>query len=67
MKHRLSSGFTLIELVVTVAIVALLASAAMPVVELVQTRPGRLVTPVNMFLMWLSMVPTRAASFLRGH
>jgi len=38
MKHRLSSGFTLIELVVTVAIVALLASAAMPVVELVQTR-----------------------------
>ena len=31
-------GFTLIELVVTVAIVALLASVAMPVVELVQTR-----------------------------
>jgi len=35
-------GFTLIELVVTVAIVALLASAAMPVVELVQTRQREL-------------------------
>lgn len=33
-----SRGFTLIELVVTVAIVALLASAAMPVVELTVKR-----------------------------
>jgi general secretion pathway protein G len=31
-------GFTLIELIVTVAIVALLASVAMPMIELVQTR-----------------------------
>ena len=34
-RHR---GFTLIELVITVAIVALLASAAMPVTELVVQR-----------------------------
>jgi len=41
MRFRLPSrlrGFTLIELVVTVAIVALLASAAMPVVELTRKR-----------------------------
>lgn len=36
--HSLASGFTLIELVVTVAIVALLATVAMPVVELSQKR-----------------------------
>lgn len=36
--HPAADGFTLIELVVTVAIVALLASAAMPVVELTQKR-----------------------------
>jgi general secretion pathway protein G len=38
MKRGRSRGFTLIELVVTVAIVALLASAAMPVVELAVKR-----------------------------
>ena len=36
--NRRSRGFTLVELVVTVAIVALLASAAMPVVELAVKR-----------------------------
>lgn len=36
--HSWAAGFTLIELVVTVAIVALLASAAMPVVELTHKR-----------------------------
>jgi general secretion pathway protein G len=38
MTERRNRGFTLIELVITVAIVALLASAAMPVSELVVQR-----------------------------
>src|SRR5205814_1398401 len=38
MTARRNLGFTLIELVITVAIVALLASAAMPVSELVVQR-----------------------------
>lgn len=38
MSRRVSSGFTLIELVVTVAIVGLLASMALPLAELVVKR-----------------------------
>lgn len=38
MKHLPKSGFTLIELVITVAIVAILASVAMPLNELVVQR-----------------------------
>jgi len=38
MNGRISSGFTLIELVVTVAIVSLLASVALPMTELVMQR-----------------------------
>jgi general secretion pathway protein G len=37
-RHAACSGFTLIELVITVAIVALLATAALPMAELVVKR-----------------------------
>lgn len=38
MPHRFKNGFTFIELVITVAIVALLASVALPVTELAVQR-----------------------------